>query len=97
MLLHLHTELFVPDALSRAGLQRTKGPAAPRDTHVFGLEIESICLTDSQEFCHEKLSKIKEATKDDPVLQKLQRTITKGWPEEKVNIPSEVKQCSNIS
>ena len=90
------SELFVPDALSRASLQKTKGPTAPRDTHVFGLEIESLCLTDSQEFCNERLSKIKEATKDDPVLQKLQRTITQGWPKEKVNIPSEVKPHETV-
>ena len=90
------SELFVPDTLSRASLQKTEGPAAPRDTHVFGLEIENICLTDPQELFDEKLSKIKNTTKDDKILQKLQRTIIQGWPEDKVNIPSEIKPYESV-
>ena len=90
------SELFVPDTLSRASLQETKGPASPRDTHVLGLEIERICLTDSQEFCDEKLLNIRKATQEDQALQKLQREIIHGWPEEKVNIPPEVKPYESV-
>ena len=72
------TEIPVADTLSRAPL-----PDMPAiDLHVDNVTITKIDLN--------KLDRIRQATKSDPVLQELARTIMEGWPETRGATPTSI-------
>ena len=73
----------VPDALSRAFLNAT-------DTNEQKFEYQVHMVLDNLPVSKEKLDEIKQASRNDYVLQKLSSTIVEGWPETKESLPPEL-------
>lgn len=87
--------MFISDTLSRAALPLTEQIKDKSQYIVFRLNEESALndeiATDNMEqdvyVTDQRLSSIREATSDDPVMQTLARIIMKGWPSDKKNVP----------
>ena len=74
--------MYVADTLSRAYLQDT-------NCSKFVHSLESTDHTLSLSLTEECLQQVKHASRDDPVLEQLRRTILNGWPQNK----GAVKDC----
>lgn len=83
-------EWLIADALSRSFLKETK------DTLVPDLEVNEITLTAHLPVSPEKYEDMKKATAEDPVLTALQDAVLDGWPDNKANIPVDIRAyCSS--
>jgi hypothetical protein len=77
-------ELYVADALSRATV--TNMPIEPEFD-----DVDVNLIISQLPASQQKLNEFRDATSNDPVLQKLLRVILSGWPAVKGDLPDEVK------
>ena len=77
------TSIPVPDALSRAYL-----PAADSEEQKFDYQVHMVI--NSLPLSDQKLLELKEATRNDPTLQKLAEIIIDSWPLSKESLPPEL-------
>ncbi|XP_060079959.1 uncharacterized protein K02A2.6-like [Ylistrum balloti] len=77
--------MFLADHLSRAYLKETKEVLVP------DLQVNEIHLTAYLPVSPEKYKQLKEATATDDELQKLQDIVLYGWPDNKVDVPAELR------
>lgn len=77
--------MFLADHLSRAYLNETKEVLVPE------LQVNDIHLTAYLPVSPEKYQQLKEATAKDEDLQILQDIVLEGWPEDKADVPPELR------
>jgi hypothetical protein len=89
------SELYIADTLSRAYLKET-GPENVRQ-HVLTVEekmisdLEDIRTIDGIPNKKRRFQELRDATTNDPVIQRLISVIRNGWPDERKKVPAEVK------
>ena len=70
-----------------------------KEFQVFALEIESLSPSDPLTVSSERLAQLQNATEQDTVLQTLKTTVFVGWPEQKSQVPSPIREywsCSHF-
>ena len=75
--------MFMADTLSRAYLPTSTGHG-PQD------DIEYVHMTQFLPITDRRMSLIRQATEEDPVLQTLKRAVMTGWPNDKQALPPEL-------
>ena len=78
------SKLFIADTLSRAYLD------VP-DTHVRVMKANALIGQS-----YERINEVREATVEDKSMQKLLRIIRDGWPDNKNEVPSELKPYFDV-
>ena len=89
------TSLVLADTLSHVPLPQVMTPKQP-SLEIFCLEIERNDLHVNTQITSKTMAKLQEATKADPVMNSLERTIVNGWPLEKRCLPSCLTPYWNI-
>ena len=79
------SKLFIADTLSRANLD------VP-DTHVRVIKANSL-----KGKSDERINEVREATAEDESMQKLLSVIREGWPDNKNEVPSELKPYFDVT
>ena len=78
------SKLFITDTLSRAYLDVL-------DTHVRVMKVNAL-----KGESDERINEVREATAEDESMQKLLSIIRDGWPDNKNEVPSELKPCFDM-
>ena len=78
------SKLFIPDTLSRTYLD------VP-DTHVRVMKVNAL-----KGESDERINEVREATAEDESMQKLLSIIRDGWPDNKNEVPSELKPYFHV-
>ena len=85
--------MFIPDALSRCGLDESKKCRKPCKI----LEIKAVNAARCQaSLCDKTLDKIREHTTSDHVLQDVIKFVLNGWPDSKHQLPNAVKPFHHV-
>ena len=90
---HPGSQMFVADHLSRAYLRETSPDE--EEFQVFALEVERMNPFDTLKISSEGLSKLQKATEQDHVMQILKNTILMGWPEQREEVPMQIREYWN--
>ena len=82
--------MYIAHHLSRAYLASVG--EENKEFQVFALEIESLNPSDPLTVSSERLAQLQNATEQGTVLQTLKTTIFVGWPEQKSQVPSPIRE-----
>ena len=83
------SEMYLADALSRAYPAQSVPLSSPQSE--FCHLVEAVDLTEHLPISSRRLKQIQEATNKDSTLQILKHYILSGWPNNKTQVPSEVR------
>ena len=81
--------MFVADTLSRAYISDHQQSDVEK-------EVESIHTVNHRAISQERLAEIQKETLNDPSLQRLKKTIIKGWPNNKAKVAEDIQQYFSI-